>query len=124
MKQQLNLFNFINNNIKGTTIKTLKYIDLFCGAGGFSLGFDRSGFHNIFSVDIEENFCKTYKTNFPTHTLIQKDISQITENEIKGFKEKIFYFLSLNQNIKRDNCGPSIENSIVSRSKIGNIRHH
>lgn len=82
--QQLNLFNFINsNNLKGTTIKTLKYIDLFCGAGGFSLGFDKSGFHNIFSVDIEENFCKTYKSNFPTHTLIKKDISQITENEIK-----------------------------------------
>ena len=81
--QQLNLFNFNNSkNLKGITIKTLKYIDLFCGAGGFSLGFDKSGFQNIFSVDIEEDFCKTYKTNFPTHTLIQKDISQITKEEI------------------------------------------
>jgi predicted RNA methylase len=80
---QLNLFNFINsNNLKGTTIKTFKYIDLFCGAGGFSLGFDKSGFQNVFSVDIEEDFCKTYKTNFPTHTLIQKNISQITKEEI------------------------------------------
>lgn len=82
--QQLNLFNFKNSNSsKGTTIKTLKYIDLFCGAGGFSLGFDKSGFQNIFSVDIEEDFCKTYKTNFPTHKLIPKDISKITEKEIK-----------------------------------------
>ena len=82
--QQLNLFNFKNNNsLRGTTIKTLKYIDLFCGAGGFSLGFDKSGFQNIFSVDIEEDFCETYKTNFPTHKLIPKDISQLTEEKIK-----------------------------------------
>lgn len=82
--QQLYLFNFKNStNSEGITIKTLKYIDLFCGAGGFSLGFDKSGFQNIFSVDIEEDFCNTYKTNFPTHKLIPKDISQITEEEIK-----------------------------------------
>ena len=31
----------------------LKYIDLFSGAGGFSLGFDNKGFQNVFSVDIE-----------------------------------------------------------------------
>ncbi len=85
--QQLNLFNFNNNSLRGTTIKTLKYIDLFCGAGGFSLGFDKSGFENIFSVDIEEDFCKTYKTNFPTHKLITKDISQLTKEEIKKLTE-------------------------------------
>ncbi len=86
MKQQ-SLFKFINNSEKGTTIKTLKYIDLFCGAGGFSLGFDKSGFHNIFSVDIEGDFCKTYKTNFPTHNLVQKDILHITEEEIKNLTD-------------------------------------
>jgi DNA (cytosine-5)-methyltransferase 1 len=38
----------------------LTYIDLFSGAGGFSLGFDNAGFMNIFSIDIEPSFCKTY----------------------------------------------------------------
>ena len=28
-----------------------KYIDLFCGAGGLSLGFDGAHFENVFSVD-------------------------------------------------------------------------
>ena len=27
------------------------YIDLFCGAGGLSLGFDKAGFENVFSVE-------------------------------------------------------------------------
>ena len=65
----------------------LKYIDLFSGAGGFSLGFDNQGFQNVFSVDIEPSFCKTYKHNFPTHQLIEKDICELSDSEIKYLKE-------------------------------------
>lgn len=61
----------------------ISYIDLFCGAWGFSLGFDNEWFENIFSIDIEKNFCKTYKKNFSKHNLIEKDISKLTEQEIK-----------------------------------------
>ena len=42
------------------------YIDLFCGAGGLSLGFDKAGFENVFSVEFNADFAKTYKRNFPT----------------------------------------------------------
>ena len=62
----------------------INYIDLFSGAGGMSLGFDQAGFNNIFSVDIEPSFCETYKTNFPKHNLIQKDISKLSNEEIKS----------------------------------------
>lgn len=58
----------------------MNYIDLFCGAGGLSLGFEKAGFENVFSVDIEPAFCETYKTNFPSHMIINKDISEI-DNE-------------------------------------------
>ena len=50
----------------------INYIDLFCGVGGFSKGFDDSGFKNIFSNDCEKNYCLTYEANFPSHKLIQK----------------------------------------------------
>lgn len=60
----------------------MTYIDLFSGAGGFSLGFEKAGFKNIFSLDIEKEFCETYKTNFPEHNLIQKDICKLTKDEI------------------------------------------
>lgn len=61
----------------------INYIDLFSGAGGMSLGFDQAGFNNVFSIDIEPRFCETYKTNFPKHNLIQKDISILSNEEIK-----------------------------------------
>ncbi len=67
--------------------RTLKYIDLFSGAGGFSLGFDNKGFQNVFSVDIEPSFCETYHYNFPNHNLIQKDICDITDLELRYLKE-------------------------------------
>ena len=63
-------------------MKKYTYIDLFCGAGGLSLGFENSDFQNIFSLDVEPTFCKTYKKNFPNHNLINKDISQLTKSEI------------------------------------------
>lgn len=67
--------------------KTLNYIDLFSGAGGFSLGFDNKGFQNVFSVDIEPSFCETYQYNFPSHNLIQKDICRVSDSELEYLKE-------------------------------------
>ena len=59
-----------------------KYIDLFCGAGGLSLGFDKAGFENILSVEFNKNFAKTYKRNFPKHNLLIDDIKNIDNETI------------------------------------------
>jgi len=67
----------------------MNYIDLFSGSGGLSLGFEKAGFKNIFSADIDPNFNKTYKRNFPKHKLIEKDIALITEAEVKKLTEGI-----------------------------------
>lgn len=61
----------------------MTYIDLFSGAGGFSLGFENKGFQNIFSIDIEPSFCETYKFNFPNHNLIVEDICRLTDAKIE-----------------------------------------
>lgn len=58
------------------------YIDLFCGAGGLSLGFAKAGFENLFSVEVNADFAKTYKRNFPSHNLIVDDIRNIDNNKI------------------------------------------
>lgn len=63
-------------------MKKLKYIDLFSGAGGTSLGFDTKGFRNVFSIDIDPDCCETYKLNFPEHHLIRKNIGDLSEKEI------------------------------------------
>ena len=59
------------------------YIDLFCGAGGLSVGFDEAGFDNIFSVEFNSEFAKTYKRNFPHHKLLVEDIRDISNETIK-----------------------------------------
>ncbi len=63
-------------------MKKPTYIDLFCGAGGFSLGFDKTGFQNVFSIDIDPAFCQTYRANFPRHILLERNILTITKEEI------------------------------------------
>lgn len=59
------------------------YIDLFCGAGGLSVGFDKAGFENLFSVEFNPEFAKTYQRNFPNHKLIVDDIRNVSNNKIK-----------------------------------------
>lgn len=59
-----------------------KYIDLFCGAGGLSLGFDKAGFDNIFAIEANREFAGTYKRNFPKHNLIIDDIRNLDKSRI------------------------------------------
>ena len=42
-------------------------IDLFCGAGGMSLGFVRAGFRPVFAADSWVEAAKTYQANFGNH---------------------------------------------------------
>lgn len=59
-----------------------KYIDLFCGAGGLSLGFEQAGFKNAFAVECSHDYAKTYQRNFPGHHLIVDDIRNISNDDI------------------------------------------
>lgn len=49
-------------------------VDLFCGAGGFSLGFKRAGFNIIGAVDKNHSAITTYKHNFDDVATFQQDI--------------------------------------------------
>ena len=65
------------------TAKCNKIVDLFCGAGGFSLGAHRAGFHTTLAVDIDKKLTSSFEENFPTATLLHADISEIGAAEIK-----------------------------------------
>ncbi len=54
----------------------LTYIDLFCGAGGLSLGFQQGGFACVSAIDNDHVAVETYRKNFKDH--ITK--AEITEN--------------------------------------------
>lgn len=57
-------------------------IDLFCGAGGLSLGFERQGFNAVVASDYQEDTLNTYKTNFPETTTVKKDIRELKASEL------------------------------------------
>lgn len=59
-------------------------IDLFCGAGGLSLGFEQSGFNVIAAVDSNPINISTYSRNFPSTKAICADIFRLTGDEIRA----------------------------------------
>jgi len=58
-------------------------IDLFCGAGGLSLGFLQSGFNVVAGIDSNPINVATYSENFPKAKAIQADVFHLTGNEIR-----------------------------------------
>ncbi|MDR1310695.1 MAG: DNA cytosine methyltransferase [Burkholderiaceae bacterium] len=58
-------------------------IDLFAGAGGFSLGFEQSGFDIVAAVDIDPIHCATHKFNFPKCATVCKSVVDVTGNELR-----------------------------------------
>jgi len=61
----------------------MKFIDLFCGIGGFRIAFENAGGKCVFSSDIDKFACETYHNNFSEFPL--SDISMINEKELPDF---------------------------------------
>ena len=59
-----------------------KAIDLFCGAGGLSIGLKKSGFRICLGVDIDESALKTYKYNLKRTKVLKEDIKKVTGEKI------------------------------------------
>lgn len=61
-------------------LDSYKYIDLFCGIGGFHLALDSFGAQCVFASDIDINARRIYNQNF--HMAPQGDITKIRNKEI------------------------------------------
>lgn len=67
-------------------------IDLFAGAGGMSLGFEKAGFDVVGAVEIDPVHCAVHEYNFPKTKTICADISKISGQDIRdlcGLKDDI-----------------------------------
>lgn len=63
----------------------LNIVDLFCGAGGLHIGFERKGFSTKLCIDNNFQVEKTHKLNFPRIPFFNRDISSISSEEIASF---------------------------------------
>ena len=61
---------------------TYKVLDLFCGAGGLSLGFKLAGFDIVGGVEWDAAAMETHKNNFKSEFEFCGDIKDITDDEI------------------------------------------
>lgn len=59
-----------------------KVISLFSGAGGMDIGFESAGFQIAVAVELDESCCETIKTNRPSIPIINKNIIDVTGEEI------------------------------------------
>jgi DNA (cytosine-5)-methyltransferase 1 len=66
-------------------IAKYKVIDLFCGAGGFHIGFEQAGCEIKLCIDNNNLVEKTHKRNYPLIPIINRDISIISVDEIKEY---------------------------------------
>jgi len=66
-----------------------KVMDLFCGAGGFSLGFKLAGFEVSLAVDNDLDAITTYKANFVNTNVIVSDLSKTHSIDLKMLYDKI-----------------------------------
>ncbi|MHA1417535.1 MAG: DNA cytosine methyltransferase [Candidatus Heimdallarchaeaceae archaeon] len=64
--------------------KEFSFIDLFSGAGGFSLGFVQEGFRDLLAIEIDEGVAQTYTLNFPDTQLMTTDIRTIHSLQIES----------------------------------------
>ena len=60
----------------------MNVIDLFCGCGGFSHGFEEAGFNIALGIDLWEDATITFKHNHPNAKVINKDIVETSTEEL------------------------------------------
>ncbi len=64
-------------------------IDLFCGIGGFSKGFEKAGFQVLFGIDNWDVALKTFEVNHKNSFVINKDISEVEDSFYEKYSGKV-----------------------------------
>lgn len=70
---------------KPAEAQKLRFIDLFCGIGGFRMAFDKAGCECVWSCDWDEHSQQTYKENFgdqPWGDIHNKAVAEIPQHDI------------------------------------------
>lgn len=64
--------------------KNYSTIELFAGAGGLALGFEKAGLNCVMLNEIDHNASETLRKNRPEWNVVESDVSKIDFSEYKG----------------------------------------
>ena len=62
-------------------------VDLFCGCGGISCGFEMSGFKTLLGVDIHSPSIASFRKNHPHAAAVLGDIAKVSEADVRSLIE-------------------------------------
>ena len=62
--------------------ETFNVIDLFCGCGGLSLGFEQAGYNVLLGIDVWKDALETFRHNHKNGTTLCADLSKLTGEEV------------------------------------------
>lgn len=65
-------------DLRCASSRVLPVVSLFCGPGGFDVGFAQAGFSPLLAIDLERAACNTFKRNHPLATVIERDLSTVS----------------------------------------------
>lgn len=65
-----------------------KIIDLFCGCGGLSYGFEMAGFEVVLAIDMWADAIKTYNHNHKSKVARCEDIHNLSKNFLEEFSKE------------------------------------
>ncbi len=69
--------------MRSTEQHLLPFVDLFCGAGGLSVGFEQAGFKAVYANDFDPLAGATYAYNHPECHVCGDDVAEVTADSIK-----------------------------------------
>lgn len=67
---------------RGSESRALRFIDLFCGAGGLTQGFADAGYEPVFALDKDADSISTYQRNHPGVPTSFKSITELTPRQV------------------------------------------
>ncbi|HME50712.1 MAG TPA: DNA cytosine methyltransferase [Candidatus Lokiarchaeia archaeon] len=83
--EQVNQINWqCSKHLTMIATTPLSYCDLFCGCGGFSIGFKESGFRPLGGIDIDKLACQSYQLNI-TGNVLNADITDVIGLDFSRF---------------------------------------
>ena len=70
-------------------MRKYKVLDLFCGAGGLSIGFERNDFEVVKAIDFAKHAVETYNFYRKEKVAEVKDVKEIDDDYISSFTVQV-----------------------------------